>query len=145
MLLLCFSNDLVTIPVFKLLKQSCSNNNKCVPNLKYFSQSPAICPALPLQHYVDRTKSISGRISLVFISFRKRIHLSSSPPQDAGSRLLFVKQALIHTSVFKSYSTRAAASSARDNSMLVDETLQSAGWTNASVFRHYYDKIVLPY
>ena len=44
-----------------------------------------------------------------------------------SSSVTFVVSTLIHTSVFKPHSTRAAASSARDNSVLVDETLQSAG------------------
>ena len=116
----CFSNDLVTIPIFQLLKQSRSNNYKCILNLKYFCQSPATCTVLPLQHYVDWTKSISGRISQLFISFRKPY----TPVSQSTTRRWIttpLREAGIDTSVFKSHSTRAgAASSARDNSMPVD-------------------------
>ena len=139
---ICFSNDLVTIPIFTLLKHSRSNNYKCVLNLKYFTQSPAICPALTLQHYVDRTKSIRGHISQLYISFRKPY----TPVSQSTIRRWITTtlgEAGIDTTVFKSHSTRAA-SSARDNLMPVDEILKSGGWTNASVFRQYNDKIVLP-
>ena len=122
MLLLCFSNDLVTIPIFQLLKQSRSDNYKCILNLKYFCQTPAIRTTLPLQHYVDRTKSISGRISQLFISF----HKPYTPVSQSTIRRWIttpLSETGIDTSVFKSHSTRAAAaSSARDNSMPVDDS-----------------------
>ena len=46
-----FMHDMISIPIYKLLKQFNVRRNKLVISLKYFNQDPAICAALTLSLY----------------------------------------------------------------------------------------------
>ena len=47
----------------------------------------------------------------------------------------------IDISIYKSYSTRAASSTAKKENLLpVEDILRTAGWSNVQIFAKFYDK-----
>lgn len=138
-----FMDDLVMIPIYKLLKQSNLKNYKFVIKLKYYTENVKICPSLTLKHYIERTNLLRGESKQLFISFLKPYKPVCQATISRWIKTVMI-EAGINTSYFKAHSTRAAASSsARDNNIPVDEILQIAGWSNATIFKKFYDKVVL--
>lgn len=137
-----FTNDFVFIPIYKLLKQSRAKNYKFVVTLKPYYENRATCPVHTLREYVDRTKPLR-KCSQLFISF-SRPHLPVSKSTLSRWIKTVMEEAGIDASIFKTHSTRAASSSsARDNNVNIDDIMKTAGWSNASTFKKYYDKAVL--
>ena len=125
-----------------MLKQSRAKNYKFVINLKPSDENRAVCPVLTLRDYVDRTKSIR-KSSQLFISISKP-HFSVSKSTLSRWIKTVMEEAGIDVSIFKTHSTRAASTSAaRGSDMNIDDIMKTAGWSNASTFKKFYDKAVL--
>lgn len=99
-----------------------------------------ICPVHSLRAYMDRTKSLRGKINQVFITTTK--------PYRAVARNTisgWVKKVLsaagIDTTRFASHSTRAASTSAALASGInVNTFMQQASWKCAQTFAVHYNK-----
>lgn len=138
-----FTNDLVYIPIYKLLKQSHARNYKIYITLKPFNENPSICPVATLKLYINKTQDIRGDSRELFISFLKPHRQVSRSTLSRWIKTV-MEEAGIDTSLFKSHSTRAAsASSARNNLANIEDIMKIAGWSNASTFKKFYDKAVL--
>lgn len=138
-----FTKEFVSIAFYKLLKQSRPNNYKFQIVLKFYAQHSAICPALTLQNYIDRTKDLRGTSKQLFISVQKPYKPVSKSTVSRWIKSV-MEEAGVDVTVFKSHSTRAASSSAaRDNDTPIDDILKIAGWSNAATFKKFYDKAVL--
>ena len=137
-----FENDEVIIPIPELLKQSNKDRYKFSLRLIPNSDDENICVVNTLKEYLNKTSSIRGNESKLFISFVKPY---KSVSRNTVSRWIktVLNEAGIDTSVFKAHSTRAAScSNAKANNVPIDQILKTAGWANVTSFSKFYDKII---
>ena len=107
----------------------------------YF-QNKSLCIVSLLMVYIDRTSSLRGQETQLFIS--------TQPPfkgvaRETISRCVkrVMDKAGINVNCFKPHSTRAAAPSyAEAKDAHWSSIMKSAGWTQKSTFRKFYDKPV---
>ena len=136
-------DDLVTIPIFDLLKQSRPNRAKFALKFKNFDKKPAVCVVCTLKAYLERTKYLRRQEDQLFISFCKPFGPVS---KDTISRWLksVLEEAGIDTAIFKAHSTRAASCSrAKKDCVPIDDILKTAGWSNKRTFEKFYDKVII--
>lgn len=136
------SDNLMVIPIRKLLKHTSRRNQKFVLHLKIYPD-PSICVVKTLRHYLLRTKELRKEHKQLFISFQKPYKPIS---KDTISRWIksVMTEAGIDTDLFKPHSTRAASTSAaRRDDIPIDEILKTAGWSNNKTFKTFYDKVIM--
>ena len=138
-----FTDGFVSIPIFKLLKHFRAKSHKLVVTLKFFEENPAICPALTLKHYIERTRLIREQYKQLFISFQKPYKPVSKSTLSRWITTV-MEEAGLDVSHYRAHSTRAASSSsARDSNVPIDDIIKIAGWSNAKIFNKFYDKVIL--
>lgn len=103
-----------------------------------------LCVYTVLKEYLSRTKPVrkNGPSTRLLLSYVKPY---SSVSRDTISRWIrtVMARAGIDTSVYKSHSVRAAASSkAKMCSVPVSEIMSAAGWSNVGTFSKFYQKDV---
>lgn len=113
--------------------------------LPRFETKPELCAATTLEAYIRKTKNIRGDTQELFITTKKPYRPAS---KDTVSRWILntLKNSGINTSLFKTHSTRHAASSTALCSGLSLATIRSsAGWSpNSSVFQKFYNIPIIP-
>ena len=138
-----FSDNMVVIPIRKLIKQSSQRCYNQALYLKPYVDS-SICVTKTLNQYLNVTRAIRGDCKQLFISFCKP-HRAVS--KDTISRWIktVMFEAGIDTDMFKAHSTRAASTSAaKNNDVPLEHILKTAGWSNSNTFKKFYDKVILP-
>ena len=109
--------------------------------LKAYAPDRRLCINTVLSEYIRRRNSISPQNCYqLFISFQRPYAAVSSATIGRWVKEVMQKSGL-DTSIFTPHSLRAASTSAaaRKNVPL-DTILNTAGWSNESTFRKYYDK-----
>ena len=136
------SNNLIIIPIRKLLKHSSQRGHNTTLMLEKFPDK-SLCVVGTLRFYLNKTAAYRGKQQQLFLSY---LYPYRAVSKDTISRWLkrVMFEAGIDTNIFKPHSTRAASASAavRDD-VPIDEILQSAGWSNCRTFKTFYDKIIL--
>ena len=126
--------------VHSLLKHTTpkpTNNTVIVPA---YPEDRRLCVVTYLNEYIKRTKPLRSSTKL-FLSFVKP-HAPVSKNTISRWIKLILSKAGIDTSIFKAHSTRAASTSAVQRDVDVSVILQSAGWSRASTFARFYNKLV---
>ena len=101
-----------------------------------------LCVVDTLSTYLEKTKSLRGLETQLFISYQKPYRSVSSDTIRRWIKVVMEK-AGIDTTIFKSHSTRAASSSAASAAGVpLDEILSQGGWSNCSTFKRFYHKPV---
>lgn len=134
-------NDVIVIKITDLIKTSRPGACQPLIRLPYIRENPSICPALAVQTYIDRTKSLrrDNVDERLFMATRK-------PHKNVGSQTLahWVKKILkvsgIDINIFGAHSTRSASTSTAHRAGVNLETVRkAAGWSDRSnIFLKYY-------
>lgn len=126
------------------IKTSSINRQQPSLILPYFNERPSICPARILECYLKISASKrSSDCEFLLISFKK-------PYKSVTSQTLsrWIKATLsesgVDTSIFKSHSTRHAATSAANRlGVNIDLIKKTAGWSgNSQTFARFYNREV---
>ena len=137
-----FADDLVEIPIFKLLKQTTARNRKFLIRLKPFKDQPSLCVIKCLRAYIEKTKVLRGNEEQLLISFVKPHKPVTTQTISRWLKLVLQKAGI--DVKFKAHSTRAASvSKSKQNNVNIDEILKKAGWSNDKTFKRFYDKIIV--
>ena len=136
--------NLIVIPITELVKQSNPNKtNKVALHLNSYEECPDICVVKALKEYLDRTKSLRGTGTKLFIS---NIKPHNPISKDTVSRWLktVLFESGVETKIFTAHSTRAAKAS-KDfyNGVPIQDILQQVGWSNNKTFQRFYNKVLL--
>uniref|UniRef100_A0A1Y1MFY3 Tyr recombinase domain-containing protein n=1 Tax=Photinus pyralis TaxID=7054 RepID=A0A1Y1MFY3_PHOPY len=136
------SNTGLKIYIPDLIKTSGPNRSQPILILPFFKEDQNLCVASVLLHYLDLTKELRTFDSeLLFITTVK-------PYKPASKQTLsrWVKEGLkaagVDTNIYKSHSTRhAATSSALRKGASFDVIKKAAGWSERStVFQKFYNR-----
>lgn len=125
-----------------LLKQSRPGVHVDEINLPCYGADAALCVVQTYQAYRARTKSIRKQHTKLFLST-----LKPHNPVHRDTLSHWVKSVLslsgIDLSIFCPHSTRAASSSAAVTAKVpINSILRSAGWSQQSTFRRFYNRPV---
>ena len=100
----------------------------------------ALCVTTALHEYLSRTKDLWKQVDNLFIS-NARPHLAVTKCTISRWIKSMLETAEIDISIYKSHSTRAAASTAMNENLFpVEDILRTAGWSNVQTFTKFYDK-----
>ena len=135
--------DLFRITILQPVKTSKPGKHIQPLELKAFATEPNLCIVLHLSEYIKRTNSLRGSHTKLFLSHQKPHNPVS---RDTISRWVksTMKLAGIDTNVFTAHSCRSASTSAAKASGLsLSEIFKSAGWSNATTFARFYDKLLI--
>ena len=113
-------------------------------NIRFQSyiQNKSLCIISLLRDYIDRTSSLRGQETQLFISTQAPFKGVARATVSRWVKRVMGK-ARIDVKCFKPHSTRAAASShAEAKGAPLSVTLNTAGWTQNSTFWKFYDKPV---
>lgn len=123
--------------ISKVLKTTRPGNHVNV-ELFRFSENSNICPVACLEVYLDRTASLRGHHTALFISYFK-------PHKPVCSQTLSrwicitLKDCGVSDS-FTAHSTRAASTSKAFTRTDINTVIKSAGWTGYTTFGRFYNK-----
>lgn len=133
------------ITITKLIKTSRPGSSSPKIFLPNLTSKPELCVSLCLNAYITRTKELRGNIDQLFITTTNP-HRAAS--KDTVSRwiMMALKNSGINTKIFKTHSTRHAASSSALASGINLSTIRStAGWSEGSrVFQNFYNIPIIP-
>ena len=138
------AENLIIIPITELVKQSNPNRpNRFALHLKPYKECPDICVVKTLLVYLERTKTLRGTCTKLFISTIKPHNPIS---KDTVSRWLktVLFEAGVETEIFTAHSTRAAKAS-KDfyNGIPIEEIIDQVGWSNSKTFQMFYNKVLI--
>ncbi|XP_041983252.1 uncharacterized protein LOC121736230 [Aricia agestis] len=139
-----YCNDKIMIKICDLIKTSRPGMKQPLLYLPYYCERPEICPASTLRAYIDRSKDIIRPENYLFVSFRKP-YKNVSPQTLSRWIKITLQDSGIDVSIFKSHSTRHAATSmAKKMGINIDNIRQAAGWSgNSSTFARFYDRPII--
>lgn len=122
-----------------IIKQSKPTVKSTFIELNEYPHDDKICVVKTVRCYLERTASLRGKETKLFITYAKPYHGAS---RDTLRRCLksCMAQAKIDTQVFTAHSTRAASASAAVKSGLpVNQILARAGWSSETTFARHYN------
>lgn len=133
----------IIITVNDIIKTSAPNRHNPRLIIPFFKEKDAICPALALSCYVERTRNLRSGINSnkLILTIKKPIHNAS--PQTISR---WIKQTLSSSGVdintFTAHSTRhASTSSASRSGISTDIIKRTAGWSgNSLCFARFYNQ-----
>lgn len=135
------TKDNVIIEINEVLKTSKPGKHLSPICLPAFVDDTRLCIVTVLNAYIERTSAIRTSQKL-FVTFVKPYHHPTKSTISNWIKLV-LKLAGVNTSVFKTHSTRGASTSAALRAgVSVNSILKSAGWTNESTFRQFYNRPV---
>ena len=130
----------VSFHVDELLKHSRPGHHGFTMKLKAYPPDRRVCIVNYLRAYVKRTESIRGPERRLFISYTKPYGKVSSQTISRWIKVTLAG-AGIDTSVYKSHSTRSAATSAAIRaSVPISSIMNQAGWSRERTFQQFYNK-----
>ena len=133
-------NNIVIFYLHELTKTSRPSFHPEPLQFRPFPQDEQMCVVQALNTYLDRTKSIRGNCTKLFISV-KAPHKSVQTCTISRWIKSSLAAAGIDITVFTAHSTRAASSSfAKSKGLTVSTIAKAAGWSNARTFAHHYNK-----
>lgn len=137
-------NDRIEILIFDILKTSMPSKQQPKIILPFFPDKPELCIASTLLCYIEKTKTIRGQVSSLFIT-HKSPHKSASVQTISRWIKATLKRSGIDTNVFTAYSTRHASTSAAFKAGTSIDTIRAtAGWSKESeVFFKYYNRPIV--
>ena len=126
--------------ITKLVKQSKPGRHIAPIELLAFPQNRKLCVISTLKIYLEKTRTIRGQETNLFISFAKPFKAVS---KDTLSR--WIKESLRHagidTAKYSAHSTRAASTTAAcKRGLSVENIMKAAGWSRSATFSKYYQK-----
>ncbi|EFA12667.2 hypothetical protein TcasGA2_TC010690 [Tribolium castaneum] len=135
------TSDKTLIKIPDRIKTSKRTRPQPVLLLPYFKERPQVCVATTLQVYMEKTKTLRGSCTRLFISPR-------GPNGAASTQTLsrWIKQVLkesgIDTTMFSAHSTRHASTSKADHTGIsLDVIRKTAGWSsNSKTFAVFYKR-----
>ena len=93
-----------------------------------------------LHEYLNRTKDLRKQVDNLLISYA-RPHFAVTKNTISRWIKSMLETAGIDVSIYKSHSTRAAASTAKkENLFSVEDILRTVWWSNVQTFAKFYDK-----
>jgi hypothetical protein len=102
-----------------------------------------LCPAQHLRSYLEKTSTLRGKHTQLFVSFRKP-HNPVSTDTLARRIKTVMHKAGINTEIYGAHSTRAASTSAAHRKHIdTNKILAAAGWTNETTFSKFYNKTIV--
>ncbi|CAC5382053.1 unnamed protein product [Mytilus coruscus] len=135
------TKDNVIIEINEILKTSKPGKHLSPISLPAFVEDSRLCIVTVLNAYIERTSAIIASQKL-FVTFVKPYHHPTKSTISNWIKLV-LKLAGVNTSIFKTHSTRGASTSAALKAgVSVNSILKSAGWTNESTFRQFYNRPV---
>lgn len=135
------NNEEYVFTISSLLKQSKPGINTPVVKVSAYKPDVLLCPLKALEKYIEETQEIRKDNKQLFISFSKPFEPVTAQTISRWIRVV-LKEAGINTEMFKAHSTRSASVSAAFQKQLpIESILKTAGWSNASVFAKYYNKL----
>ncbi|WP_419593559.1 tyrosine-type recombinase/integrase, partial [Thiolapillus sp.] len=135
------SDKKCTFYVHSLLKHSRSGSHQAPIELHSFTENKSLCVVSTLKEYLRRTKHLRNSNSPNLFLTLLAPHTPAST--DTISRWLkwTLARAGVDTNVYTAHSTRAASTSAaNDSGASINLIMKAAGWTNASTFAKFYKK-----
>jgi site-specific recombinase XerD len=131
-------SDKVTIYPNHLLKQSKPGHHAQVIQLKAFRSVPALCIVETLKEYLRRTEVLRSGQKLLVSTMKPHKAVSKSTI-SRWIRMVMLKAGVGHE--FAPHSVRSASTSkAKLKGVPLEVIVKTAGWSNAGVFRRFYDK-----
>ena len=135
-----FHNQGCTISLVDKLKHTRPGHHQKALELSIFHDDEKVCVVNCLKEYIKRTEKLRKNTDQLLLCY-VRPHGPAS--KDTISRWL--KEILSDAGIenFAPHSFRGASSSAMlASGVTLDDILKSAGWTNASTFHKFYNRIV---
>ena len=126
-----------TFHVNSLLKHSWRGTHQAPIELYSFKTNESLC----IQEYLNRVCKLGGDCPNLFVTLLAPHTVAAT---DTISRWLkeTLARAGVDTSVFTAHSTRSASTSAaKDSGTPINVIMSAAGWTNASTFAKFYQKM----
>ena len=132
-----FTDDFVQIVISEPLKTSTTSRHLEPLMFKKFDANKRLCIYRYLHEYIERTRSLRGAETSLFVSYQKP-HAKVS--KDTISRWIRIVlcQSGINIGRFKAHSTRAASASKAANFVSMNRVLRAGGWSTDSTFRKHY-------
>ena len=134
---------MVCIPIMSVLKSTSIRNRKISLRLGAFVEDPDLCVMLHLKEYLQRTESLRGKETQLFI---RDVPPHTAVTKETLSRWLkaILEESGIDTDIFAGHSTRAASCShARLKGVPMDDILKTAGWSSCQTFQKFYSKPIV--
>jgi integrase len=132
------TNDYVVIYPNHLLKQSKPGHHAPVIKLKAFMSDRSLCIVQTLNEYLTRTEVLRSGQRLLVSSMKPHKAVSKSTI-SRWIRLVMLKAGVGQE--FAPHSVRSASTSkAKLKGVPLEVIVQTAGWSNAGVFKKFYDK-----
>ena len=138
-----YLEDRIERKIADRIKTSDLNKTQPLLILPYFLDKPELCVASVLKFYIEFTKSKRGNEKQLLLTYKKPFHPATSQTISRWIKTTLEKSG-INTNIYKSHSTRHAATSAAFRSGVNLEMIRkTAGWTSSSnVFNKFYNKTV---
>lgn len=126
-----------------LLKQSRPGYNVVCCKFSAYPPDRRLCTYFVLKEYLKRTRQFRGKTETkLLISYSKPHNAVSKDTISRWIKTVLVRSG-INIQIYGPHTIRAAsASKAYRSGVPVQNILQTAGWTNASTFRKFYNKSV---
>lgn len=134
-------DDHVYIEIHEILKTS--KPGKHLPPLSFpaFVEEPRLCIVTVLKEYIQRTEKLRKSQKL-FVTYTRPYNQPAISTLSNWIKLV-LQLAGVDVKLFKTHSTRSASTSAAIKAgVAVNNILKSAGWTNESIFRKFYNRPV---
>ena len=143
---MCIGEEKVTFFITEKLKHTRQGVHQQPLEFLAYKADRKLCIVTHIQHYVEKTSSLRQEEKQLLISFIKP-HKAVSKDTVSNWIKHFMKTAGIDTSVYKSHSTRAAATSYLASKQVdVNDILAAAGWSNEETFQKFYNRnIIVPF
>jgi hypothetical protein len=125
---------------FKEPLKHCRKAGKCPAPLEVEVSGMPLCPVKSVRSYIERTASLRGTETQLFVGTIKP-HKPVSRPTIANWIKTVLKEVGIDTEIFKGHSTRSASTSgASAKGASIKDILERGQWSNASCWQRFYNK-----
>ena len=134
-------DDHVNIEIHEILKTS--KPRKHLPPLSFpaFVEDPRLCIVTVLKEYIQRIEQLRKSQKL-FVTYTKPYNHPAISTLSNWIKLV-LQLAAVNVKLFKTHSTRSSSTSAALEAGVAENTiLKSAGWTNESIYRKFYNRPV---
>lgn len=103
-----------------------------------YTINKSLCIVRYLKAYIDRTESLRGSESQLFISFQKP-HRKVTKCTISRWIKLVLRRSGVDVSMYKAHSTRAASASKASEHVSIDKILKAGGWSSSSSYMKHYN------
>lgn len=135
-----YSVDGVTFLPVALSKQSSQQKHGTEFYFPKYDLDHLLCPVATLREYEDRTRSLRGTHTTLFLGVTKP-HKPVASSTIARWLKVMLGKAGVNTEIFKAHSVRSASTSAAAAAgITTGDILKAADWSNEAVFQRFYHK-----